>query len=255
MSIRVAAALAAALAIAGCDLFMPPAAGGDLDGEWRLVSGTHQGDSVPIPEDAPITMTIDGAEVGGRAACNIYGGELDVDGDRVAIGAMSMTEMGCDAPVMEAEAAYIAALGDVERWARSGSTLTFSGEAVELTYELVPEEPDAALVGTAWRLDSLITGDAVSSTVGDQPATLVLRDDGTLSGSTGCRSFDGRYEVDGESVRIGQLVTDDRACPDIPRQDDIVLTVLGEGFTYAIDEDRLTVASGQLSLVYVAEEG
>jgi heat shock protein HslJ len=80
------------------------------------VGGVHDGDPLPILERAPITMTVDGTQVGGIAACNHYGGEITISGDRVTIGAMSMTEMGCDPAVMEAESAYIAALAAVERW-------------------------------------------------------------------------------------------------------------------------------------------
>lgn len=255
MSIRVAAVLSAALALAGCDLFMPPAAGGDLDGEWTLVGGTHGGDPVPIPDGAPITMTIDGTEIGGRAACNIYGGEIDVDGDRIAIGAMSMTEMGCDGPIMEAEAAYVAALAAVERWSRDGDRLTYTGEAVELTYELVPPTADADLVGTRWVLDSLVDGDAVSSTMGGEPATLTLRDDGTLTGFTGCRTFDGHYELGEGDVQVTQLVNDDRACPDLAAQDEHVLAVIGDRFAYEIEGDGLTLRGGRLGLLYRADEG
>ena len=256
MTTRLAAVLAAALAIGlvGCDLVGPPADAG-LDGEWRLVGGVHHGDPVPIPDEAPITLTVDGADVGGRAACNQYGGTVSVDGDRITFGAMSMTEMGCDPAVMEAESTYVAALRDVERWARDGAVLTLTGEVVELTYEIVPPTADADLVETAWRLDGLVDGDAVSSTMGDQPATLELREDGTISGTTGCRTFDGRYELADGAVRVSDLVNDDRACPDLVAQDEHVLAVVGDGFAYAIDGDRLTLTAGRLGLLYLAGEG
>lgn len=255
MTIGFAAALAAALALTGCDQFMPPAAGDDLDGEWTLVAGAHDGEPVPILDDAPITMTIEGNEIGGRAACNIYGGELQVDGEQIDIAAMSMTEMGCDGPVMEAEAAYVAALADVERWSRDRDRLTFTGEAVELIYEPVPATADADLVGTRWVLDSLVDGDAVSSTMGDEPATLTLRDDGTLTGFTGCRAFDGRYELGEGDVQVTRLVSDHHACPDLASQDEHVLAVMGDRFAYEIEGDGLTLSGGRLGLLYRAAEG
>jgi len=250
MSLRLAALVAAVLALASCSQPAPGGGASDLDGAWRLAGGTHGGDPIPMVDAAPITMTIDGTEVGGRAACNIYGGEISIDGQLVSIGAMSMTEMGCDGPVMESEAAYIAALGDVERFERAADVLTLSGELVELTYELVPPMPDADLAGTAWRLDALVEGDAVSSTMGE-PAGLELRDDGTLSGHTGCRTFDGRYELTDGEVRVTDLVNDDRACADLARQDEHVLSVIGDGFSYAIDGHRLTLSDGDLGLVYL----
>jgi heat shock protein HslJ len=253
MTTRFAAVLAGMLVLAACGM-LPPAGAGDLDGEWRLVSGVHDGDPLPVPDRAPITMVIGGSQVGGTSACNHYGGELTLSGDRISIGAMTMTEMGCDPPIMEAESRYIAALAAVDRWTRADEALTLAGEDVELTYRFVAPTPDADLTGTAWRLDGLVDGDAVSSTMGDEPATLVLRDDGTLSGTTGCRTFDGTYELEDGAVRVIQLVNDDRACPDLRLQDEHVLAVLAGGFGYAIDGERLTLSAGRLGLLYVAAE-
>lgn len=253
MSFRIALALVAVLVATGCDLPLPPAGtDGGPDGEWRLVGGVHGGDRLRIPADAPITMTIERAEVGGRAACNTYGGELTLDGDRIGFGAMSMTEMGCDPAIMQAESAYLAALNEVERWDRQGENLTLAGEAVELTYELIPPTPDAPLVGTTWRLDGLVDGEAVSSTMGD-PATLLLGDDGRLTGTTGCRTFEGRHEVEGGTVRVTDLTNDDRACPGLETQDEHVLAVIGGGFAAMIDGDRLTLSDGRLGLLYLAD--
>lgn len=253
MSLRILALVAAALTLAACGALLPGNSS-DLDGDWRLTAGTDDGNPIPLVDAAPITMTVDGAEIGGRSACNHYGGEIVTDGQAISIGAMTMTEMGCDAPVMASEAAYIAALGGVDRFERSGEQLTLSGPGIELHYELVPPTPDAALVGTAWRLDALVEGDAVSSTMGD-PAILELRDDSTLSGTTGCRTFDGRYEVADGVVRVTDLTNDDRACPDLVRQDEHVLAVIDGGFAYSITGDRLTLTDGGIGLVYVAGGG
>jgi heat shock protein HslJ len=244
--------LVGVLLLVGCDLLFPPQDAG-LDGEWRLVGGTHSGDPLPLPDDAPITLTVTDGEVGGRAACNLYGGEITIDGDRIEIGVLSVTEMACDPAVMDAESAYLAALADVERWARDDDRLTLSGEVVELTYDLVPPVADADLVGTTWVLDGLISGDAISSTMGER-ATLELADDGTISGSTGCRTFSGRYELNDSSVTVTELANDDRACPGLESQDEHVLAVIGDGFGAAVDGNRLTLTDGDLGLGYLAEE-
>ncbi len=253
MSAHLATLVAAALLLAACDLLPSNGPAGELAGEWRLVGGAHHGEPIPIPADAPITMTIDGVEVSGRAACNLYDGDVTLDDERITFSAMSTTEMGCDQPVMDAESAYLAALADVERWARDGERLTLASDAVELAYDHVPPTPNAPLVGTTWRLDGLVDGDAVASTMGN-PAMLELRDDGTLTGTTGCRAFDGRYEVDDEAVRVSDLVNDDRACGDLTGQDEHVLAVIGDGFDYAIAGEQLRLTAGRLGLVYLADE-
>ena len=118
---------------------------------------------------------------------------------------------------------------------------------------LEPPIADAPLAGTLWRLDSLVIGDAVSSTMGEV-ATLELAEGGTISGFTGCRSFSGRYEIAGGSaIEIRSLVNDDRPCADaLQAQDDHVLGVLRQPLTVAIDGNRLTLTSrdGDLGLGY-----
>lgn len=254
--------LAALLVIAACGgpAASPAPSGGngmvDATGDWRLVEGVDGGVAIPLVEGADITLMVEGSQVSGRAACNQYGGEIIVDGGQVRFGPMSMTEMACDEPVMASEAAYLAALGKVGAAAIDGDRLTLSGPDVELIFERLQPPPAAALVGTTWVLDSLITGDAVSSVMGD-PATLQLGADGLVSGSTGCRTVTGRYEV-----RDGLLVLTELGIPDLPcdpmvaGQDDQVVTVLGSGPVVTIDGQRLTLMgrSGQ-GLGYLAEGG
>ncbi len=255
MKLHGATLLLALVALAGCAA-IGPAAVGPPEGEWQLTDGVHHGDALPLPAEAPITLTLAGDEASGRAACNSYSGSLTVDADRLSIGATSMTEMGCDGPIMEAEGRYIAALAEVTAWDRSGDVLTLSGENVELTYALVPPIEDATLVDTLWALDGLLDGETASSTVaGAERATLQLRDDGTLSGTTGCRAFDGRYKVEGSTVAVTDLVTDDRACPDIQAQDEHVLAVLRDGWSYELAGNRLTLRAGDAGLVYLAVDG
>lgn len=232
----------AALALQACSLFagsVPAAA----DGDWVLGDGTVDGAPMRVPDDVRITLSIDGDEVGGNNSCNHYFGRIDTSGGRVAFVELGQTEMGCLGEIMELEATYMAALQRVTALEVDDDNLHLTGADVDLTYDRVVPLPDSDLTGTEWMLESLIQGDAVSS-VGGDPPTLLLTPDGRLSGSTGCRTFTGTYEVGGDTVQVTQLVTDDRACPDeLQRQDDHVLEVLGDGFTVDITENRLTVLS------------
>ena len=224
----------------------------DLNGTWQLTAGSHDGVVLPITADRPITMTIDGAQIGG-SACNIYGGTIAVDGPSVTIGALSMTEMACEEPLMTAEATYMAALAKVTGAERSGDELRLHGDGVELTYSLVPPVADSELTGTIWVLDSLISGNAVS-TVGGDPATLEFTDDGTFTGGTGCRGFGASYAAAGAQITVSNFVNDDRGCVEgLAPQDEHVLEVLVNGFSVAIDGNRLTLMNGALGLGYTAQ--
>jgi heat shock protein HslJ len=248
---RIGSILAAATLLVACD-WLPGAGEPDIEGEWRLEQGTYDGQPIAVVADHPITLRIEGGQAGGTSGCNQYGGEVGLDGWSIRIGPVSMTEMACDEPVMAAEGMYVAALTDVTTVEHSRS-LVLTGPNSELRYSIVVPEPDAALVGTTWVLDTLISGDAASS-IGGERATLTLDDQGGLEGTTGCRAFRAAYQADGASVRVTDLDVDDVICTEaISRQDRSVLAVIESGFQVAIEGRRLTLTAGDQGLGYTAE--
>lgn len=241
MRVRTVVLAAAAVLLPACSVFagsLPEAA----EGEWVLTEATVDGGALQLLPDHRVTLHIAGDEVGGTAACNQYFGRIDTSGGRLSISELGQTEMACEPDVMAIESAYLAALQRVEELAVDAG-LRLTGPDVDLQFDRVEPLPTSDLVDTVWTLESLIQGDAVSS-VGGDPATLELSDDGQMSGSTGCRTFMGSYELAGDTVTVTQLSNDDRACPaELQRQDDHVLAVLGDGFLVEIEENRLTVTS------------
>lgn len=156
---------------------------------------------------------------------------------------------------MASEAAYLAALPGVTTAARSGTSLVLSGPQVELRFSLVPPVADVDLIGPVWVLDSVISGEAVSSTVGAE-ATLQLGSDGTLSASTGCRTVSGRYSVAGNQVQVTLDPYDTVGCAEgLAGQDQHVLTVIGGEFGVSIEGDRLTVTAADKGLGYRVNTG
>ena len=139
------------LILSACSLALGGAPA-SLDGEWQLQAGTNQGQPVPIVAGSRVTLTIDGAQVGGTAACNSYGGTLRVDGGSITIGQLIQTEMAClDGRLMASEAAYLAALSRVTSAARDGATLRLTGPNVELRFALVPPVANARDKGLVYR--------------------------------------------------------------------------------------------------------
>ena len=223
-----------------------------LLGSWVLVEGAGPGGDVTIVDGYRITLEIQGPEVGGTSACNHYFGRMAVVGDSLRIEELGGTEMACQPDVMASESAYWAALGAVTGWSRDGDSLTLAGPDATLTYELLEPVPDAATVDTVWVLDTLISGDAASSTNGQ--ATLQLGSDGTIVGSTGCRDFTGRSQISGDEVLVTELTMEGECSAELATQDGHVVTVLGDGFTVVVEGNRLTLgASGNQGLGYAAE--
>lgn len=225
-----------------------------LDGTWQLVEGDGPEGPVPIPDQAAITLDIDGADWGGTAACNSYGGTVIVDPDgQASIDGFAVTEMACPDPgVMEAEAAYLAALTQIDTATRDGGQLVLTGPDTRLRFAPEPPVEEAALIGTPWRLDALVEAPAddgadtsVSSVLGEAvlgEAVLELGDDGRLAGSTGCNRFSGSFELDGDELLAGPLATTRMACDDaLTRQEQHVLAVLDGTSTLTVEGTTLTI--------------
>lgn len=252
----VTAILFLALAACGQSSATPDPGDGDPQGDWQLVEGSVNGEPVPLLEDHRITLTLEGSRVGGTSACNSYGGVIVVEGGRLRIEDLVQTEMAClDEAAMTAEGIYLNGLSAAESIALDGDQLLIRGPGVELRFGELAPPPTAELIDTVWTLETLVMGDVAAAPAGEL-ATLELRADGTIHGSTGCREFDGTWVEQGDEIITPKLATDDRACPpDLQQADSHVLAVIGDGFRAAVDGDQLTLTdSGGAGLVYRAAE-
>ncbi len=233
--------LLAAFLLSGCSSILPVS--GALDGEWRLVSGSWQGSPVDVRDDAPVTLTVDGATAGGRSACNAYFADLERTGSGARFTGIGGTEMGCDQPVMALETAYLAALGEVTRWRRGGERLTLSGTDVELTYAEVSPPTDAALVGTRWQLETVERDGTASNGTDFDHVSMTFAADGTVAGGAGCTTWDGRWRADGPRILVTDISLTARRCasPDLASSaEDVVMGVIDGGFAARIDGRTLT---------------
>ena len=59
----------------------------------------------------------------------------------------------------------------------------------------------AALPGTSWTVTTIGGVPTVAAT----PPKMTFGNDGVVSGTTGCNSYNGSYKLDGGSITIGQL--------------------------------------------------
>jgi heat shock protein HslJ len=244
--------LAGSLLVSGCG---DPGAGvaPDPTGQWELVQLWRGSAVEPEPVGARATLDIGDGTVGGTSYCNSYSGTFSLDGDELVVEGLGGTDMGCAPELMTAEAAYLEALAAVRRVGSSDGFLVLTGPDVELRFRPVAPVPTMQLLGTRWVLETLLDGEVASSTTG-QPAELVLADDGTLTGSTGCRGISGSWSLDGDVVRVTSFAADGSDCtPDVAAQDGQVVSVLGDGFQVAVAGDSLTVTGRDgLGLVYKA---
>lgn len=120
------------------------------------------------------------------------------------------------------------------------------------TPALAQDEPTTP-EGTPWQLTAYST-DALAAVPFYAQATLLLQDD-AATGSTGCNSFDGSYQLDGQQLSFGeQFALTRAACPDDSTSsvEQGYLAALPRVAAWSIEGDELTLsdAAGVPLLVY-----
>lgn len=214
----------------------------DYEASWRLLSGHGPEGSIELIEGAEISFIIVGERASGRAACNDYDVSLQISGSRFRALGGGMTEMGCAPDVTRAQDSYMSALMAADRIERTGNSLSLTAEDVELIFERVPPPPTSKLVGTAWKLESLIEGSGDQGlSISAASADLLLSSDGTFTGSTGCRDLSGKWREDGYEIHFFTMRADGNCAAELVAQDSHVVEVLGDGFTVEINGDRMIV--------------
>lgn len=231
-----------------------PPSSSSYAGTWRLTHGRGPDGDVPLVKGYRITLNID-ERVRGTSACNSYGGDVAIDEESFRLkDGLEMTLIGCAPKVMDSEELYLDALAAVDTIARDQDTLILSGPDTELRFELLPPPPIAQLTDTPWQLESLIEGAGREGTAKSAaPARLILRSDGKLSGSTGCRDLEGEWIQRGDEILFTKLAAEGHCPAELQDQDGHVVEVLGDGFTAEIEAQILTLVSkGELALRYTA---
>jgi heat shock protein HslJ len=201
-----------------------------------------------------VRFTFDGAnKVGVNTGCNTMGGTFEVQGDRLTMSAMSMTEMGCPEPQMSQETWLAGLLAEPVTVGRDPLTFTI-GEVVFRLADREDVSPDAPLAGTRWRLDGLSSGDMASSLPDGVNAWLEIAEDGKVTVDTGCNRGSGTVSIGDGTLTFGPLATTRMACakPAAQQVERAMLEVLDGETAYRIVEQSLSVTKGQTGLGFQA---
>ncbi len=174
---------------------------------WQATAVAGQ----PVPEEVAITAlfqpgeTAGAGSLGGNAGCNNYHAEYVVEGDGLTIsGPPAMTMMLCpDEGVAALEASYTAVLEAAASYAVEGDVLTISGAAGDVQFA-ANRQP---LEGTYWELVSLGDSDnqrppAEGSSFTAQFSRLPGLPTGTVSGETGCNTWNATYAANLSEIKV-----------------------------------------------------
>lgn len=207
----------------------PTAPAGDT---WRAVRGTVDGEWVELHSRPEITLTIDSDRFSGVAACNGYQFTDSDPGPQVGIDGIAVDEIGCDPFVTELQDLYLGSLGPTASYEIAGDGLRWTSEHGSWAFERIEPTP---LVGPVWVLDGIVDAQTSMTFPGVGAARLEFFADGTLFGSTGCRTLGGTWSLDAAGVVSVEAFPVGECTGPLGDLDGTVTAVVESGITGRID--------------------
>ena len=244
------AILLSAILLAACS----SVAAAPLEGRTFLSTGvTDKGAARPLVPGTEIRLTFNrDGQLGMNAGCNHLGGTYRMDGSTLRFEGGAMTDMGCDEARHKQDDWVSAFLASRPTVALAGNDLVLTaGDVVIRLLDREIADPDLPLVGPTWTVNSIVTGDAVSSIPDGVVATLSFGQDGRVAVRTGCNQGGGSYAVEGNRIRFAEIALTKMGCDGARAQmEAAVLAVLeAEDLTFAIEAGSLTLQSAGQGLM------
>lgn len=241
-------AIVIALTVAGCGDrgSTSPGGGGDSplrDRTFLATTVTENGGPRQLAEKTTIRFTFtDDGRLLADAGCNTIVGPVSLGGGRIEVADMSSTGVGCDQPRHAQDEWLATFLGTKPNWRLEDTKLTVSSGNIELVMtDRKVAEPDLALQGTKWTLETIVDGQVASSSQAGTEASLVF-DKETVTVATGCNRGSGGYTLSGTTIRFSAVAITKMACEqDRMMVENAVLTALTGEVSYEIDSDRLSL--------------
>jgi heat shock protein HslJ len=242
-----AMALVLALGVTGCGDDGDTSASGSLRGRSFLSeSVTEDGAARPLVRGTRIRLQFgEDGRITASAGCNTLGGEVEISADRIDVGELSMTEMGCDPARHEQDEWLADLLASDPRYALDGDRLVLrdDGTTIHLLDRRVAD-PDRPLAGTVWRLDGIIDGDSVSSVPVDVEATLRFTDRQVAIDVRGCSNGAADVDVGATEITVGQVTMHEGQCDtDEAAVEEAIVAALDGTVSYDVEATGLTLTN------------
>jgi heat shock protein HslJ len=220
-------------------------AGGDLRGKVFVSSSvTEQGKPRALVDGTSIQLNFtDDGRLLANAGCNMMEGPVLLGDGKLSVADLSSTAMGCPNPDLHNQDDWLSKLlSATPSWRMDGTNLVVTGSDAEI---VLGTEAPAVLEGGTWAVDSLVTGDAVSSVPGAVSATLAFAG-GKVDVFTGCNTGSASYKVDGQAITFTSLLHTDQVCgQDQALVEKALLAALNGQATYKINRQALSLTNAK----------
>jgi heat shock protein HslJ len=200
------------------------------------------------------TINADGASgtMSGSAGCNSY---VATFGNNLGIQTSLNAHKTCNKPtgIMDQEGTYMNMLSRGYGYWQTGDQLILNTGQGVLTYRSSkpPESADQThlLVEKTWYL--VAYNDTYSEAGTQEPYTL-FKTDGSLTGFSGCNSFQGNYSTSVQQITITNLNSTQAACPTsaLDAQEEAMFNILNSATSYQVAESVMQLIGKQGVLYY-----
>ena len=215
------------------------------EGAWQVLVYDPWAEGLLEPAgDAGLRLRLLGdGELQGATGCGRFVGGYGLEGEQLWLGVQPTGNLGCDeADTLEA-VGFSAALDAVGGW-RAGEapgSLELLDGSGSVRVVLVPEvgiDPTGE-----WFVERYARANGnLTEPDPEAPMTVVLGTDGSVSGSTGCRLFEGDYRREGESIFIGPVETVGLPCDQTQRRSERrLLAAFSEAYHWQREGETLTL--------------
>jgi heat shock protein HslJ len=215
-------------------------------------------DSAPVMAGTSISaqfaINSDGASgtISGSAGCNSYVASF---GQNLGVEATLNANQVCSEPagIMEQESDYVDRLSRAYGYWVSGDQLIVNTGRGALTYRISPppESNDQAhlLVEQTWYL---ISYNNTYSIPGSEEPYALFQANGSLTGYTGCNTFEGTYTTNIQEITITNLDSAEAACPNktLQNQEETMKEILRSAKSYQVVETVMQVVGDDGVLNY-----
>lgn len=157
------------------------------------------------------TLFFEAEKFSASAGCNTLFGSFTVEENRIIFSMLASTLIGCPEPEGSREQ-ELAALLDSARL-----TYEIEGNQARLLNSenkvvLTLNRPLNAALVNAWKLTSIRTENAISSSILDKESGITFKADGTLSIETACNSGGGTYSTKDQALTPKELYFTEMGC-------------------------------------------
>jgi heat shock protein HslJ len=226
----------------------------------RTFTATEVTGSYTIVPGSSITLIFEKDKLSAKAGCNSMFGAYTVTGDVLTVPQMGSTMMACQEDLMAQDRWLAAFLSSGPTWALDGDTLTLTDGKDTLVLGPAPSGA-AAVEGTGWKLDGLITqsGSTVSA-VAPTVTAWVRFNAGEIAFNNSCNGGGGPVEIADSTMVFGPLRSTLIACEGAAGETEAAMNAVLQGTaSYTVGSDpsggvlTITAEDGATGLQFIAD--